>query len=164
MNIQEHKHRLHNDLCKGNTICAFTCCVTKKGHLFISQNIFIEFEKILLEALVKHESTAHIYLFMPDHVHLLLEGRTKDSDLLKALKLFKQKTGYFLSQNNSTFKWQKDFYDHILRHDEDLIKQVTYILNNPVRAGLVEDWSDYPYKGSMLYDLNNFDSMQPHAG
>ena len=88
---------------------------------------------------------------------MLLEGRTYDSNVLSALKLFKQKTGYFLSQSGSTFKWQKDFYDHILRSDEDILKQVAYILHNPVRAGLAKNWYDYPYKGSMLYDLSNVD-------
>jgi len=48
------------------------------------------------------------------------------------------------------------FYDHILRKDEDIPKQINYILQNPVRKGLVKNWKDYPYKGSTLYNLNEW--------
>jgi hypothetical protein len=39
---------------------------------------------------------------------------------------FKQRSGYWLSQNEIQEKWQKDFYDHILRKDEDIIRQVRF--------------------------------------
>jgi len=155
MSIREHKHRLHQELYQGTIVCSFTCCVENKERLFVSADNFFHFEKILHESLTRHKTLSHVYVFMPDHIHLILEGQTYDANALSALTLFKQKTGYFLSQNNSTFKLQKDFYDHILRKDEDVFKQVAYILNNPVRAGLVENWYDYPYKGSMLYDLSD---------
>jgi hypothetical protein len=54
-------------------------------------------------------------------------------------------------------KWQKDYYDHILRKKENLNIHIKYILNNPVRAGLVDYWKQYPYKGSTLYNLENWD-------
>lgn len=43
--------------------------------------------------------------------------------------------------------WQKRFYDHILRKDEDIQKIGEYILNNPVRRRLVGDYREYPYGG-----------------
>jgi hypothetical protein len=43
--------------------------------------------------------------------------------------------------------WQKRWYDHILRRNQDVRKSGEYILNNPVRRGLVEDWHEYPYCG-----------------
>ena len=33
--------------------------------------------------------------------------------------------------NDNTFKWQKSFYDHIIRNDESLNNIRTYIINNP---------------------------------
>ena len=32
-----------------------------------------------------------------------------------------------------------------MRHDEDLAQYIDYIVQNPVRAGLVKRASDYPY-------------------
>jgi hypothetical protein len=49
--------------------------------------------------------------------------------------------------------WQAGYYDRILRHDEDSLTVVRYILENPVRAGLVSRFSDYPYSGSDRYSL-----------
>lgn len=41
--------------------------------------------------------------------------------------------------------WQRGFYDHALRKEEDIRTSAEYIVNNPVRAGLVENWVDYPF-------------------
>jgi hypothetical protein len=43
--------------------------------------------------------------------------------------------------------WQSSFYDHILRKDEDIFSVAEYILNNPVRRGMVAYWRDYKYCG-----------------
>jgi hypothetical protein len=43
-----------------------------------------------------------------------------------------------------------------LRKEEDIKKHVMYILNNPVRKGIVENWKNYPYKGSTKFDFNEW--------
>ncbi|MCK4396666.1 transposase [candidate division WOR-3 bacterium] len=155
-NIQEHKHRLARNLYKGKIIVSFTMCISKNTKLFITDKIFLSMEQILLECLKKESSEAHIYLLMPDHCHLLIEGKFEDSNLWKFAVSFKQKSGYWLSKNGYSEKWQKDFYDHILRKNEDVKKQILYTLKNPVRKGIVDDWKEYPFKGSTLYELNEW--------
>ncbi len=86
---------------------------------------------------------------MLDHVHFILSGIKDDANLWGAVVRFKQKTGFYLKRRNGLFQWQKDFYDHIIRQNENLITQVRYILDNPVRKGLVNNWNDYPLKGSI---------------
>jgi putative transposase len=93
---------------------------------------------------------------MPDHCHLLIEGRSDESDLWQCVVDFKQGSGLWLARKCHFEQWQKDFYDHILRNDEDLEKQARYILGNPVRKSLVTDWLAYPYKGSTIYDFNQW--------
>lgn len=155
--ILEHKHRLSKNLYIGKIVCAFTICVLNKQKLFLSKEIFDVATNVLLESLKKNNSEAHIYLFMPDHCHLLIEGKTEKSNLWRCIAYFKQKCGYWLAKQNYKEKWQKDFYDHILRKDEDVIKQVKYILGNPVRKGLVNNWKNYPFKGSTIYDFNKWE-------
>jgi len=75
---------------------------------------------------------------------------------MRFVKNFKQNSGYWLSQNQPQVKWQKNFYDHILRRDEDVAKQVRYILENPVRKGLINNWKGYPFKGSTIYNLEEW--------
>ncbi len=71
-----------------------------------------------------------------------------------------------MAANKIGIGWQKDFYDHLIRKSENLAVQVKYILDNPVRKGLVSSWQAYPFKGSIgckMEDLLN-GIMEMHAG
>jgi REP element-mobilizing transposase RayT len=84
-----------------------------------------------------------------------LSGQNESSDEWAAVTLFKQQTGFWLGNNRPEIRWQKDFFDHILRSDEDLGAQVRYIAGNPVRKGLVKGWREYPFTGSIGVDLDD---------
>ena len=153
MKIIEKKHRLNLNSYSGFVKCSFTLCIKNRVNIFIDEAIVSTFVEILKESIKKYECKNYIYLFMPDHLHLILEGISENSDLWGAVKYFKQKTGYWFSRNCNNVRWQKDFYDHILRKEEDLRKHIRYILDNPVRKGLVENWENYKFKGSIDYEL-----------
>ena len=53
--------------------------------------------------------------------------------------------------------WQKGFFDHVLRSEESYENKWHYVRENPVRAGLVQDWTDWPFSGE-IFDLRS------HAG
>jgi REP element-mobilizing transposase RayT len=91
---------------------------------------------------------------MPDHFHFILEGTSLEADLWKAVVLFKQKTGYWFSKNMPEVQWQKDFFDYLHRNEHDLQKHIFYILDNPIRGGIVKNWDNYPYKGSLTLNLH----------
>jgi REP element-mobilizing transposase RayT len=111
---------------------------------------------MLLDALKRSECAAEVFLFMPDHTHLLLRGESEAADVLRAMRTFKQQSGFWLSLNHPSIHWQKDYYDHILRSDEAFERHIHYILNNPVRKGMVENWKDYRFKGSTTYNLDEW--------
>ena len=103
------------------------------------------------------------YCFMPDHLHLLVEGETTESDLQRFISSFKQKSGYAFSQTGSGHLWQKGYYDRILRTEETTLNVVRYILENPVRAGLVGRFDEYPYSGSDRYPLEELAEGSSHG-
>jgi putative transposase len=88
--------------------------------------------------------------YMPDHLHLLLEGLTGGSDFRRCIKQVKQRTSYQAIRFGVGRLWQPGYHDRILRHDEDLARYIEYILQNPVRAGLVHRVSDYPYASALI--------------
>ena len=102
------------------------------------------------------------FCFMPDHVHFLVSAEG-ESDLVRLVKDFKQRTGWWFrnryqagglkasptSPDSRSSLWQKSFYDHILRREEDANQIVEYILENPVRAGLATSVNEYPYAWSL---------------
>jgi REP element-mobilizing transposase RayT len=155
--IREKKHRLDQEVYKGLKIISFTLCIKNRKILFKNPQIFKVFESLLIKELNKHQCQAYVYLFMPDHAHLLVSGKEQNSDNKRCIDSFKQKSGYCLYNNLSDFKWQKDYYDHILRKEEELKTQIEYILNNPVRAGLVEEWRNYKFKGSTVYSIDEWE-------
>ena len=154
---KERNHRLPKELYTGEIAVSFTACIKDRKRLFTDENIFNEFEKILLDELKSTSCSSFVYLFMPDHFHTIITGNGPEANLKTCMDKYKQKTGYWLSKNITDRKWQKDYYDHILRDEENLEIQVKYILNNPVRAGLVDNWKDYPFKGSTIFKLNEWE-------
>jgi putative transposase len=98
------------------------------------------------------------YCVMPDHMHVLVSGEG-GSDLIGLVHRFKQQTGYWFRNRAAAGGlkasptlpsdrpplWQKSFYDHVLRQDEDVGDVIRYILENPVRAGLVREAREYPF-------------------
>ena len=85
------------------------------------------------------------WVVMPDHLHWLFQlGETKS--LSNVIKDLKGRTAIELNaylQRKGTI-WQRGFYDHGLRKEEDIKKISRYIVANPLRAGLVEQITDYP--------------------
>ncbi len=121
---------------------------------FAEANIVSVFKDILRKTIEKENCIVPVYCFMPDHLHLLISGQSDASDLWKTAINYKQQTGFWLSSHRPELKWQKDFYDHIIRSDDKLEVHIRYILDNPVRKGLVLNWRDYSYSGSLGCDLN----------
>ncbi len=96
-----------------------------------------------------------VFCFMPDHLHLLIEGKDESVDMQKFVKLFKQKSGFRYKQIFINRLWGTSYFDHVLRKEEDTEVVIRYILDNPVRANLVHDWFEYPYSGSFELGLKD---------
>ena len=88
------------------------------------------------------------YCLMPDHAHALVEGVTPTADLKIFVKSAKESSGRAYSRRFGRSLWQEGYYEHVLRAEEDGRAVARYILENPLRAGLVANVLDYPYIGS----------------
>jgi len=153
--FQSRPHRLTDEYYRGLVTVAFTCCIKDKKQNIAREEIVSACSEILLTKSVQSDCDVLAYIFMPDHCHILLQGKSDQSDALRAVHGFKQKSGFWLSRNHPEIKWQKSFYDHILR-TEETDKHMRYILENPVRKEIVKDWKEYPWKGSLEHDLNEW--------
>jgi len=104
---------------------------------------------VVLNSLLWFENRGAIMLdaavVMPDHVHFL--AALKKTQLPRLMHSFKS---YTANKINSALErrgpvWQRHYHDHAIRKEEDLNEVILYVLNNPVRAGLVEDFHGYPF-------------------
>ena len=96
------------------------------------------------------------YCFMPDHLHLLVEGLDEHSNLRRFAKLSKQRSGAAHALARKGRLWQEGYWEKVLRTDEDPRRVVQYILENPVRASLARTAREYPFAGSDVWNLADF--------
>jgi putative transposase len=105
------------------------------------------------------------YCYMPDHLHLLIEGLSDDSDCLEFISRGKQFSGFHYKARFGQRLWQRYGFEHTLRSEESILSVARYILENPVRAGLVERVTDYGYLGSSVYSIEEIlDAVQLQPG
>ncbi len=80
-----------------------------------------------------------VFLLMPDHVHMIVSfGR--DQTMEQTVRNWKRYTA-----TRHKIEWQRDFFDYRPRSPSDFYGKEDYILQNPVRAGLVQNASEWPF-------------------
>jgi putative transposase len=104
----------------------------------------------MLRTAAEHDMAVLAYIFMPDHLHLLIEGRSDAANLRAFATRFRSRTAIALQSRPGVPFWQDGYHDRVLRREESTPAVIAYILNNPVRAGLVTDLLDFPFGWSCL--------------
>lgn len=144
--------RLARDEYVGKRIYVVTICAEQRRPIFRERGR----AKIAVEALRKVADRMHMFIHafcvMPDHVHILVEGKNTDSDLVKFVTQWKQSTGYIFRHDLPPRFWQRRFYDHVLRRAADSESVAWYIWMNPVRKGIVREPQAYPFSGSFTVE------------
>jgi putative transposase len=129
------------------------CTVNRHEHFVVREHVDLVFEQIV-RAAAQTGFVIVAYCFMPDHLHLLVEAQSESSDGRQFITRAKQFSGYYFKQRFGVPLWQRDGFEHVLRNDEAVLRVARYILENPVRAGLVRRVEDYPFAGSLLYPIS----------
>jgi putative transposase len=105
----------------------------------------------VLRTAIDEEFQVLAYCFMPDHLHLVVEGTSDQADLQRFVRHAKQRSGYHARRLLLRELWQSSFYDRVLRDAESSMEVIRYVLGNPIRAGLVRCIEDYPFVGSGIW-------------
>jgi len=94
----------------------------------------------------------HAAIVMPDHVHLILTplinyAANEMFSLAEIMDAIKGASAHKINHSLGRVGkvWQTESFDRVLRSSEKLDEKVAYILNNPVRRGLVSVPEDYPW-------------------
>jgi len=106
-----------------------------------------EYARPVFDSITGHlAGTMKLYVasLLPDHVHLLLTPDERDLiHEMRAWKTFTTNTLHKIGVRGTI--WQPSFYDHVIRQTEDIGEVASYVLANPVRKGLCEDYREYRY-------------------
>jgi len=154
--LQRKQVRLPNAYYLGYRAYFVTVCAKERRRIFESPSIVQSLLEILREQSVRHCFDVYAYCFMPDHCHFLMEGKALEADLSAMVRGFKGGSSVVLRKHGIGEAWQKGFYEHILRTDEDRGSVAAYIFENPVRAGLANDMYAWPFSGSFVFEWREF--------
>ncbi len=85
---------------------------------------------------------------MPDHVHLIFTPLYDGDSLYSVAEIMqgiKSASAHKINRllNRSGQVWQHESFDWVLRREESIHAKVEYMIQNPVRAGLVRTAAEY---------------------
>ena len=111
-----------------------------------------EIVKIIKESLLfrnKIEYDLFCFCIMPNHVHILIKPFDNSENIPIALSHIMHNHKSFTANKCNKFLkrsgtfWYPDYYDHYIRNEKEFHNVINYILQNPVKAGLVDDWKKW---------------------
>ncbi len=87
------------------------------------------------------------FTIMPNHIHLVFEILNKTKlvgDIMASIKKFSAREANKYLNKEGKF-WQAESFDRLVRDEKELYNIIKYVLLNPVNAGLVEQYKDWPH-------------------
>ena len=88
------------------------------------------------------------YLLMPDHLHLFCAPGRQAVEIEDWIRFWKR--DFRLRHGTADWKFQSRGWHHRLRNDESYSEKWRYMMENPVRRGLVEEADEWPFSGRVF--------------
>lgn len=103
----------------------------------------------------RHPFKIHAWVVLPDHMHCIIELPQNDSDYAVRLRLIKQGFSKEIPciepisaarrSRGERGIWQRRYWEHLIRDEEDFRAHMDYVHINPFKHGLVSCVVDWPY-------------------
>jgi REP-associated tyrosine transposase len=157
MTADDRKQRLHrlDQIFFRTPIYFVTTCTNNRRAILAKQSVHQAFVRFA-EKGAQRGAWVGAYVLMPDHLHAFVGLDDHKIDLPRWMKSLKNTLSKVLRSDRIIAPhWQKDFFDHVLRSEESYEEKWHYVRANPVRAGLVKRWQDWPFGGE-IFDLEYY--------
>lgn len=161
----------------------FLTVIINNRKLTLLTDYINEFKLALKEVKSKYAFDLYAISVMPDHFHVIIKPNvaTEYPTIIACIKRnftksFDKPTRIKLKKNLSLSKrnkmesgvWQRRYFEHTIRNQEELNHFTDYIHYNPVKHGCVQKAIDWPYSsfvkfvGNGHYDENWCDFTESH--
>jgi type I restriction enzyme R subunit/putative DNA methylase len=88
------------------------------------------------------------YVLMANHVHALIEPKVELAKITQQLKGSTARAANLILGRSGNPFWQDESFDHWVRNPGEHQKILTYIENNPVKAGLCATPQSWPWSSA----------------
>jgi putative transposase len=166
----------------------FTVVTYRRQRFLCDDDVRVALRNAIRQVRVKRDFRIDAWVLLPDHLHCIWTLPEGDSDFSmrwsRIKRIVTQRCGARLlkrdwmtrskKHHRESTLWQRRFWEHVIRDDEDYRAHVDYIHYNPVKHGLVRRMSDWPYSSFHRYVnegvyapdwgvryANNFDVGEP---
>ena len=155
--------KLHRSAYCGLAVVHWVFSVKDRRTGWLDEAFFLRFQIAGLHACLRYRVASPCYCLMPDHLHLLLIGHDEEkSDQTLAISFWRKQLKHLLSRGG--YQFQSQPYDHVLRDAERgrdrFESHAGYILQNPMRAGLVGEGDAWPFEGAIVPGYPDLDPRQ----
>lgn len=142
--------RRHNRIDFPGSIHFVTTVASVRGSWFVDEDvcrkILLQFEKYR----IRNRISCYGYVLMPDHLHALLQQDTEGVTVADLMRDFKRETSKRLKLTDfpQVELWSQCYDDVPVPGTDAAMTKLVYMLNNPVRRGIVSDACDYPWSSA----------------
>jgi putative transposase len=142
--------RLTREFYQGDAVVHWTLTVFDQETGWLTDSFHQRFRELMLHTAAREGLICPTYCLMPDHLHLVWMGLRADTDQRNAMAFLRTHLKPLLAP----CRFQPQAHDHVLRDEERkrdaFAKVCSYILNNPVKAGLVTGPAEWKHAGAMV--------------
>ena len=131
-----------------NAVYFITAVTRERRPLFADEANVDLLRATMRKAKEYHPFRMHAYALMPDHIHLLIyvPEATSISGLMHSIQRnftrnYKKARDLYAPMR----LWQRGFWDHVIRNEDDFERHFDYIHYNPVKHGYTALPADYAH-------------------
>ena len=137
-----------------------------KAQMFGSTTDYLVFLSCLLEAIERFDCAIHAYVLMTNHVHLLMSPANANGISRVMQSVGRRYVRYFNDRYQRTGTlWEGRYRATVVDTEHYLLACYRYIEENPLRAGMVRELSDYRWSSFGFNALGRDDPLiTPHQG
>jgi putative transposase len=136
--------RRHSQLNFAGSTHFVTTVANERGRWFVTDAICGGMLRVLEHHRVKYQVDCFGYVLMPDHLHALFRQNQEGDFISRLMRGFKEYTSrHLFPEFGIPVAWRPNYDDVQVPGRDAALTRLTYMLGNPVRAGIVKCAGDY---------------------
>jgi putative transposase len=134
-----------------DAVVLWTMPIDRRRTGWLGDTFHSQFRELMLHTAARESLLCPVYVLMPDHIHLVWMGLRDDSDQRNGIAFLRR---YLEPRLGAETRFQHQAHDHVLKSEErkrrTFAQTCSYVLMNPVRAGLAAAPQNWPFLGCII--------------